>query len=164
MSSSSYILNLHKRNHYFGEIWKAWVLLSAIIEMGLRATSNDFLFSGFAWQPECIKYLFASQIAPLHRTNTLDMRSITRCLCSCAVWTGAFSRALWGRGSRRTNCFRTASRKCARRFGRFYRTLQPSVRLKAEKIRPKVPQKMDQEKFCAIEVHRHRLLFEIVLF
>ena len=44
-----------------------------------------------------------------------------------------------------------ATRKQARRAVVFYRNLERSVRLKAEKIRQKIPEKMDQEKFCAIE-------------
>ena len=45
-----------------------------------------------------------------------------------------------------------ATRKRARREEGFYRNLERGVRLKAEKIRPKIPEKVDQEKLYPIEV------------
>ena len=44
-----------------------------------------------------------------------------------------------------------ATRKRARRAEVFYRNLERGVRLKAEKIRQKIPEKVDQEKCYAIE-------------
>ena len=44
-----------------------------------------------------------------------------------------------------------ATRKRARQAEVFYRNLERSVRLKAETIRPKIPEKKDHEKFYAIE-------------
>ena len=79
------------------------------------------------------------KISPLHRTNALDMGSIARCFCSCAVWT----RALWGQWSRTLNCYKMATWRRAVRAEIFHRNLKRSVRLKAERIPPKIPEKMD---------------------
>ena len=51
----------------------------------------------------------------------------------------------------RANCFKVATRKRALRAEVFYGNLERGVRLRAEKIRKKIPEKMDQEKFYAIE-------------
>ena len=45
-----------------------------------------------------------------------------------------------------------AIQKRARRAKLFYRNLERTVRLTAEKICPKSPEKVDQEKFYAVEV------------
>lgn len=52
-----------------------------------------------------------------------------------------------------TVLIKEAMRKCALQEEEFYRNLKHGLRLKAEKIRPKIPENMDQEKFYAIDVH-----------
>ena len=74
------------------------------------------------------------KVTPLHRTNTLDMRSITRCFCSCTVWTSA----LWGQGSGRADSFKMVTLKRARRAEAFCCNLERDVLLKAGKIRQKI--------------------------
>ena len=63
-----------------------------------------------------------------------------------------FLRALWRRGSWRTNFFKTITRKHARRTEGSCRNLERGFHLKAEKKRLKIPEKMDQEKFYAIDM------------
>ena len=46
-----------------------------------------------------------------------------------------------------------STQKRARRAEVFYGNLEGGVRLKAKKISPKIPEKMNQEKFYAIEEH-----------
>ena len=55
---------------------------------------------------------------------------------------------LWGRDQKQN---KMATRKRARPEEGFYRNVERDVRLKAEKTRPKIPEKVDQEKFYAIE-------------
>ena len=90
---------------------------------------------------------WSSAPATTYPLCTIQILCITRCFCSCAVWRSA----LWGQGSRRANCFKMPTRKRARRAEVFYRNLERGVRLKDENIRKKIPEKMDQEKFYAIE-------------
>ena len=89
---------------------------------------------------------FIPKIPSLHRTNTLDMRSITRCLCSYVAWTIALSRAHRARRSGGGNCLKMATPKRARRAEGFQSNLLCGVRFKAEKIRRKIAEKLDGSK------------------
>ena len=83
----------------------------------------------FSW----IRYRchFHSKKLPPCLGHALNMRSITRCLCSCTVWTSA----LWGQGSWWANCFKMATGERVHRADVFYRNFERDVCLKAEKIR-----------------------------
>ena len=91
-------------------------------------------------------YMFIQKISPLHQTNS-----------TCAVLQDAsaptqFERARSGdKDQREPTVGKMATRKRACRAEVFYRNLEHDVRLKAEKIRHKIPEKMDQKNFYAIE-------------
>ena len=93
-----------------------------------------------------IDAIFIAKNYPL-ASDMLYMPSTTRCLCSCTVWTSA----LWEQGSGIASCFKMATRKRSHRAEIYYCKLERDVGLKAEKIRQKIPEKMDQEKFSGIE-------------
>ena len=68
---------------------------------------------------------------------------------TCAVLQDAsasalFERARSGTRIKTTNCLKRVTRKRPRRVEVFYRNLKCGVRLKAEKIRKKIPENMDQ--------------------
>ena len=54
-----------------------------------------YTFITFLLPSTSLSWLLKLPITPLQRTNTLDMRSISGCFCSCAVWTSV----LWHNGA-----------------------------------------------------------------
>ena len=79
-------------------------------------------------------FVTIQKITPFQGTNTLDIRIVQDAPAQFEQ-----ARYAWGQGSR--NCFIMATRKRARQAEVFYRNHKQSFRLKAETIRPKIPEK-----------------------
>ena len=101
---------------------------------------------------------------PLTRFGLLHAKRFSPCVrqivSTCAALQHFFAHAQFRRagsgdeikslGSNIEN--KMATQKCARPAKLFYRNLERTVGLTAEKICPKSPEKVDQEKFYAVEV------------
>ena len=126
------------------------------IDFSLRRLSHESLHANYSARPINKNFIHHTEKLP-PCTDTLDMRSITRCFCSCAEASGHKDQRALGTRIKESKLFENDHSEI------YDRNLKRGVRLKDEKIRPN-PQKRWINKSSMQSRNVHDFLTETVLF